>query len=362
MHIIAFLYKFLIKNYPLFHGCAACPHPHIDWRSIKKGGVNPNFPVDFVFTWVQGADPAFIDKRAPYLPEKAERIQEYQGDSLYRDSEELRYALRSLELYAPWFRRVFILTDAQRPAWLREDEPKARIVDHTECIPAEYLPTFNSHVIEAYLHRIPDLSEHFVYCNDDFFLLAPCEKTDFFTLNGMPYAFIDWRKSRRRGYALHSPHAASFANARSYLEDHGIVPAPDFITAHVPYPLTKSDMARAHEFFAEAIAAFGRNKFRTLNDMALVCHAVPLLSYALKQTVPRDVPYYYINAKRFDRLTYYQAMLAEKHKGTLPPFLCLNDVGEVPQSHSWRREMKEFLQKLFPKPSMFETGFGTPPE
>ena len=357
MLLITLLRNALIKKYPLFQGCAACPDNRIDWRGLTDALPEPDFPVDFVFTWVNGTDPALAAKRARYLPPDTPRTQDAQGDSLYRDSDELRFALRSLEIYAPWIRRIFILTDGQRPAWLCADHPRIRIVDHTECIPAEYLPTFNSHVIEAHLHRIPDLGEHFVYCNDDFFLMNACAKTDFFTANGLPYLFVDWRDIRRWGYTQKSPHTASFANVRKHMEEHGISPAPDIIAAHTPYPLTKNGMAAAYVFYREAVTRFGHNKFRTPEDMAFPCHAVPLLGYAQKQTVPRDMPFYYINAKRFDRLTYYEAMLREKTCGSLPPFLCINDVGDVPENHPWREDMRAFLRAFYPEPSSFEHKF-----
>lgn len=348
------LRKRLIRKYPLFQGCAACPDNRINWRTLNAGLPEPSFPVDFVFTWVNGSDPALAAKKKPYLPPGDQPDQEARGDSLYRDNDELRFALRSLETYAPWIRRIFLVTDAQTPAWLRPDHPKIRIVDHTECVPSEYLPTFNSHVIEAHLHRIPGLSEHFVYCNDDFFLLAPCTKTNFFTANGLPYLFVDWRDIRRQGYALPTPHAASFANVRQFLEQRGISPAPDVIAAHAPYPMTTGNMERACEFFSEALRRFGHNKFRTPDDMAFICHAAPLLACAMKRTVPRDMPFYYINAKRFDRMTYYETMLREKNYGTLPPFLCLNDVGEPVDGDSWREDMHAFLRDFYPDISSFE--------
>ena len=354
MLLMTLLRNALIKKYPLFQGCADCPDNRINWRGLTDDLPEPDFPVDFVFTWVNGADPALPARLAQYLPPDTQRTQDAQGDSLYRDSGELRFALRSLEQYAPWIRRIFILTDGQKPVWLRADHPRIRIVDHTECIPAEYLPTFNSHVIEAHLHRIPDLGEHFVYCNDDFFLMNTCTKAVFFTPNGLPYFFVDWRDTRRQGYARKNPHTASFANVRNHLEEHGIIPAPDVIAAHAPYPLTKSGMAAACDVYREAVARFGPNKFRTLEDMAFPCHAVPLLGYARKQTVPRDMPFYYINAKRFDRRTYYEIMLRDKDRGSLPPFLCLNDVGDASGNHSWRKDMRAFLRAFYPEPSSFE--------
>lgn len=42
------------------------------------------------------------------------------------------------------------------------------------------MPTFNSRSIETLLHRIPNLSENYVFFNDDFFLGRPCGVSDWF--------------------------------------------------------------------------------------------------------------------------------------------------------------------------------------
>jgi hypothetical protein len=344
----------LITGLPLFNGCAACPDRLASWRERRSRLPVPDFCVDFVFTWVDGADPLHAAKRSRYFS-KMEQGED--GASHYRDNGELRYALRSLEAYAPWAHRVFLVTDGQIPAWLKADHPKIRVVDHTECIPSPYLPTFSSRVIEAHLHRISDLAEHYVYCNDDFFLLSPCRPEDFFTANGLPYLFTDWKQSRREGYArADTPHAASYANTRAWLESHGFVPAPDVITAHVPYPQTKANAADAYTFYEEFIQAVGREKFRSRNGMVFTCHAVQLWAYAVKRTVPCDMPYYYLNSRRADRKIYYAAMLREKNSDSLPPFLCINDVGEAPEEHTWRKDMRDFLDAYYPEPSSFESG------
>lgn len=356
MSFLNSLRKSLIKKYPLFNGCAPCHDNIINWRQTSINLPEPEFPVDFVFTWVNGGDQALITKRQYFLPTASVEEEESQGNFLYRNNDELRYALRSLEHYAPWIRHIFIVTDAQAPLWLSNEYPRVHIIDHTECISPQFLPTFNSHVIEAHLHKIPGLSEHFVYCNDDFFLLRHCSKADFFTSNGLAYIFLDWRYCRKNGYekGQYTPHVASYHNTRAFLQKHGIPYIPHFITAHAPYPLTKSSMEATYTFFQEAIDTFGHNKFRTLNDIALPCHAVPLFSYSQKNAVPRDMPYYYMNAKRFDRMAYYDAMLREKEMNTLPPFLCLNDVGEGVEGDSWQSDMHEFLEAYYPMPAPFE--------
>jgi hypothetical protein len=340
----------LVKGIPLFPGCASCPDG-FSWRERRARLPDPDFPVDFVYTWVDGDDPSLAAKRAAYEDNAQDSPGE--GPSRFRDNGELRYALRSLEAHAPWVNRVFIVTDGQVPSWLNTFHPQIRIVDHSECIPAEYLPTFSSRVIEAHLHRIHGLAEHYVYCNDDFFLLSPCLPKDFFTAAGQPYIFTDWRGSRRRGYARgDTPHSSSYANARVWLKRKG-ASAPDVIAAHVPYPQSRSNAVAAYAFYEDFIREFCTHRFRDFFGMVFTCHGAPLWAYLARRAVPCDMPYYYLNSRRYDRKVYYASMLREKNRGTLPLFLCINDTGAA-KAPSWRKDMLDFLDAYYPRPSAFE--------
>ena len=116
--------------------------------------------VDLVYLWVNGNDPKWIAKRQAFLADYTENEESCKGR--YFDNEELKYSLRSVEKYAPWIRRIFIVTDNQVPVWLDTSHPKVQIVDHTEIMPPECLPCYNSVIIEHHLHKIPGLSEHFL--------------------------------------------------------------------------------------------------------------------------------------------------------------------------------------------------------
>lgn len=335
----------------LFFSSPVCLH-------TCPSGSPASFSIDAIYTWVDGADPAHAAKRARYQPSVPSL--HAKGETLFRDTQELRYSLRSLAQYAPWIRRVHLVTDGQRPAWLRSEHPGIQIVDHAEIIPPQYLPTFNSHVIEAFLHRIPGLAEHYLYFNDDFFLTAPAGSGDFFTPNGMPYLFIDWRESRRQGYKQRTtPHAHSWFNTRNELERRGIAPAPDIIGAHIPHAQTKSNAEAAFAFFSDAILAFSGNRFRTNSEMAFYSHAISLWAYACKKAIPCDVTYWYVNIKRKDRRQIYSNLLDQKSKGHAPLFLCLNDVqvqGFCPFWFRpfWRRHLTQFMEKYWPTPSPWE--------
>ncbi len=313
------------------------------------------FPVDVVYTWVDGADPQLAAKRNAYLPERDKRSADSTGAALYRDNDELRYSLRSLARYAPWVRKIWIATDAQVPAWLDTAHPRIRVADHRDFLPADCLPTFNSRVIEAHLHRIPGLAERYLYCNDDFFLAAPCTPGHFFTPNSLPHIFVDWRSSRRYAYRKqNSPHACSHANVRAWLKAAGMTPVPDLITPHAPYPQTLSNAAAAYAFFERAIADSRRNKFRTSTEMAFNCHAASLWAYAHKRGVPCDMPHFYINPKAFNALPRYDALVRQQGQPFVPPFFCLNDVGDAPWPPGRREAMTALLQTLYPAPSPFE--------
>ena len=141
--------------------------------------------IDFVILWVDGSDPEWLAEKRKYLPPA-----EADNDSAnrYRDWGLLPYWFRAVEKFAPWVRKIHFVTWGHVPAFLNLDAPKLHVVRHEEFIPKEYLPTFSSHTIEMNIHRIPDLAEHFVYFNDDMFLLRPMEPGDFFQ-DGLPCTY-----------------------------------------------------------------------------------------------------------------------------------------------------------------------------
>lgn len=141
-----------------------------------------NDVIDFVVPWVDDNDPVWREKKKKYTG-----IGESEGNTVvrYRDWDTLRYWFRGVERFAPWVRYVHFITDDQLPEWLNTEHPKLKWVRHTDFIPAEYLPTFSVNPIELNLHRIEGLAEHFVYFNDDVFLIDQTQPEDFF-IDGLP--------------------------------------------------------------------------------------------------------------------------------------------------------------------------------
>lgn len=140
--------------------------------------------IDFVIPWVDGSDPSWRKEKYKYMGMDEPDA----GAERYRDMGILKYWFRAVEAYAPWVNQIHFITWGHLPQWLNTENPKLHIVNHKDYIPEEYLPTFSSRPIELNLHRIPGLSEYFVYFNDDMLLNAPVGP-DFFFKNCLPRDF-----------------------------------------------------------------------------------------------------------------------------------------------------------------------------
>lgn len=141
--------------------------------------------IDFVILWVDGNDPEWLVQKALY---SGETMDENHSMNRFRDWNILPYWFRTVDEFAPWVRKIHLVTWGHLPSFLNLDHPKLNIVRHEEFIPKRYLPTFSSHTIEMNIHRIPGLADHFVYFNDDMFMLRPHSPEDFF-VNGLPRTY-----------------------------------------------------------------------------------------------------------------------------------------------------------------------------
>lgn len=140
--------------------------------------------IDFVITWVDMDDPIWKDEFSRYSG-KIDNSVNGLSEARFRDYGFLKYWFRGVSAFAPWVRKVHFITSGQKPDWLNTKNPKIKMVSHREFIPEKYLPVFNSNLIEIYMHKIPNLSEQFVYFNDDFFITNNLTPTRFFE-NGLP--------------------------------------------------------------------------------------------------------------------------------------------------------------------------------
>ena len=135
--------------------------------------------IDFVVPWVDSNDSAWQAEKAKHSPNKNSDA----SDKRYRDMNFLPYWFRGVEKFAPWVNKIHFITCGHFPKWLNLNHPKLNFIKHTDYIPQEYLPTFNSHTIIFNVHRIANLAENFVLFNDDMYLLNKVNAGDFFVNN-----------------------------------------------------------------------------------------------------------------------------------------------------------------------------------
>lgn len=142
-------------------------------------------PIDYVIPFVDCSDEKWL---AEYKKHVSGPVGWSNNATRFRDWETLRYQLRSIERYMPWIRNIYIvmsISETQIPKWLNTENERVHIVWDWEIVPREYLPVFNSNVIDLYIPRIEGLSERYLYACDDYIVMRNLKPEDFFTEVGV---------------------------------------------------------------------------------------------------------------------------------------------------------------------------------
>ncbi|MFC7621910.1 Stealth CR1 domain-containing protein [Microlunatus sp. GCM10028923] len=312
-----------------------------------------SFPIDLVYTWVDGADPDWHRKRAAAGAVDPARSTERADDpARFTDHDELRHSLRSVEQFAPWINHIWIVTNGQRPHWLRPDDDWVTVVAHDQLWPdRDGLPTFNSHAIEACLHRIPGLAEHYLYLNDDMIIGRPVPPELFFHPNGIGKFFAS-----RLTVDLDPPAAGEIAsttaakNARRLLADRfGVITFGKY--AHAAVATRKSVITALEAEFPDVFAATRRSPFRTTADVAAAGSFYLGYAYATGAAVPGPIGYEYVDPSTADGAAALERLLRSRTADAI----CLND-GHTAGADPARTDLviKNFLRRYLPVPGRFE--------
>lgn len=345
------------------------------WLKSRKPCQEPmDAPIDFVVTWVDGNDPAWRAEKAQYDPAFAKG----NSDARYREWDQFMYWFRAVEKYAPWVRYVHLVTWGHLPPWLNTDHPKLKIVNHKDYIPGKYLPTFSSIPIELNMFRIPDLSEHFVYFNDDMYLSRPVLPIDFFS-NGLPKhccLAIPTRNYRYNGPFAHQ----LFSNIgmingvfdlRSSIEKHPELwfsrcygekriynknsyrdaYLPGMYFSHLGCPYRRSTMERVWDAYEAEMNETCSHRFRTSTD---IMHQLFSLWEIMEGTfIPVEPGYYGV---KYGTLSKEQKAIDSAFSGRNYRMVCLNDSVDVTEENfpKIKAELDRILNKTFPEKSSFE--------
>lgn len=327
-----------------------------------------SFPVDVVYLWVDSNDPLWQKRKQNEL-EKAQKThltiqKEALAPARFRNNNELKYSLRSLELYAPWVNQIHIITDQQCPDWLKRSS--INLVDHKDILPANAAyPVYNSNLIEICMHRISSLTEHFIAFNDDVMLGAPINKADFFTKDGKTKQWLTQKaikpfKEGLKNLDLLSLQTRNIANAHMAIaKKYGLLMPYGF--KHCPRPYTKSSMEELWLAFPEKIEENLQLPFRDKKAIAtFILYALYML--ATQKGIKKQTNGVYSILERLcgrvsnisvdlgdDRYPSKVRRIKKQH----PLTFCINDC-DSPKGELRLLELQEFLQEMFPKKSKFE--------
>lgn len=331
-----------------------------------------NAGIDFVITWVDGADKAWRAQKATYDPNIGTDDEEIR----YRDMDLLRFWFRGVEKYAPWVRKIHFITWGHLPEWLNVNHPKLHIVRHEDYIPTEYLPTFNSNVLEIFMHKIQDLSENFVYFNDDFFLIDHVKETHFFKnekpcdmLAFQPVVANPANPVMSHLYMNNSLVLCKHFNKRENIKKHpgnyfkiGYPPMyffynllelafplyTGFYTVHGPSPYCKKTFEDIWDKEKTALESMSSNRFRSTTDLT------PYLFREWQKLSDNFVPtnlhryFKYFNILK-DNMKLVKTITKHKKK-----MICINDTDLGDDFEKAKEEVRKAFEEILPEVSTFE--------
>lgn len=310
-------------------------------------------PIDAVWTWVDGSDPRWRERRdraKGFLNDAV--TDDGGGDARFRDRDELRYSMRSVAMYAPWIRHHYLVTDDQVPSWLDTENPDVTVVSHRDIFTdPSVLPTFNSHSIGSQLHHIEGMSEQFLLFNDDVFLGQPVEPSDFFGANGTAKCFpsptqIDLGPIT----AADGGYLAGRKNARDMvLAASGRTPTHGYL--HAPHALLRSLLGELEERFPEEWARTAASRFRDPADVTVLSGLHHEFGWLTRRVTRAGLRVGYVNTSNPEQHAGLSRLLTQRNQQVF----CLNDGGDGSVTEAEQAlVIRAFLEAYFPVPGPFE--------
>lgn len=311
-----------------------------------KDKIKFNQPVDIVYMWVDGNDLEWQKEKSKWQEKLNLPFSKALSSCRFTDNQELRYSLRSVQMYAPWIRKIFIITNGQIPKWLDVNHPKIQLVRHDQIMPKDALPTFNSTAIESCIPNIPDLSEHFLLANDDTFFDKPTSPDYFFNTDGNPIVRLikhSWTKEiLSTSIYCHMVYKAAQKCNPDYL---------NYESTHTISAYRKSYFNACKAEFADWFFQTTQSRFRRFEDVQRTI----VDFWCLKHKKADALCTSYSSHKRNDLcLEISSAALMNDMLDHHHPFLvCYNDTEYVKLEN--RRALKHFLAQRYKQTQAWET-------
>ena len=307
--------------------------------------------IDLVYLWVDGNDPKWIDKKNVFT-ENFENNLESTCKGRFANNDELKYSLRSVEKYATWIRKIFIVTDNQTPEWLDTTNPKIKIIDHQDIIPEDCLPCFNSTVIEYFLYKIPDLSDFFLFANDDMFFGADVSPEFFFNKDGFPIIRLKRKIFAKFRYKLKQLTGKKIRQYRKKLLNSSLLVENMFNKYYSGIPHHNIDAYKKDDYsvaiervFKQQVEKSMNHHFRNEDDIhrSVISYYVLAIGHGYLK---------YVGKKEALQIDAYKQDVIKRFSKYKSKLFCINDNEKVNDED--RTRIKQFLENIFPEKSEFE--------
>ncbi len=291
--------------------------------------------MDIVITYVDGQDPLWQKDYEAALNEPI-------MNKRFRDWGTLKYLLRGIETHMPFIENVYLVVarDSQVPVWVNRDVLK--IVLHSDIIPQEHLPTFNSTTIEMFLHRISGLSEHYLYFNDDIFPMMDCSEDDFYIEGKTAMGFSThlfskalYKRQVKNGYVL----AAKAAGKK-----------PGCLFKRPQHTCSPMQKSACEELYAKVEPEIMASLSRLRTEYNMNQHMYLNYMYLTGRAVSRR-----IKGKFFSMAVASPAKIADFIRKPKAKLLCINDVNFGEDTFiKYRDILTEGFEMHFPDKSRYE--------
>ena len=320
-----------------------------------------NMQVDIVYSWVDGSAPGFAEQlRSRLRSSNPAMSADQSGTHRFRSNQELLYSLRSVHQFAPWVRKIHLVTDGHQPSWLNTHHDKIALVTHRQIFARkEDLPVFNSNAIEMNLHRIPDLTKKFLYFNDDLFLGRPIRLGDFMTHEGDHIFYLE-PNPLHRDPDLGPVHDRAYAYTQKVARARWADAELFYLPAHCPQLYDRDHLSQLEQQFQEAFNKTSADPFRSPKDLVLRILYHAFLLYDREQCKRHHSRLLAWGGSDYSFISMERKPLAMVRAFThiirkQPKFICINDdLGDAVADHCILKLETCFLKKLYPEKSCFE--------
>jgi len=340
--------------------------------------------IDFVLPWVNSNDPLWQEERTMYNLEH--NTEDKHTQTRFRDMHTLKYVLRSIEKYCPWYHKIYLITTGHYPEWLNIAHPKIELITHQELfINKSALPVFNSNAIEMNLVNIPNLSENFVYLNDDMVIWQPLDierffknnkPVDFFSHSWIPrnkfYQMIrgkdTWIDSLNNNIVLINEKIIKNFMEQEHLfhKSYSIKQKiNNFIYRYIykkviwinhwhhPQAYSKSTLQAVYKEYQQDMIETSNHKFRSSSDIT------PYLYRYWHLVQGEFEPGFYNDAivAKISSLKYLQSIITNINQNKIINFVCFNDQMNQDNRDEFNQivnTLTNYLEKKFPKKQTFE--------